>query len=68
MQKRPKEGFLKILKDYEDLQGSALKVGRDDLNDFKSDLGSLKGPFESFEDVSEGEIEPWDFSEDLDEN
>ena len=56
MQKRPREGLLKILKGYEDLQGSAPKVSRDNLKDFESDLEPSRGPLENFEDASEGEV------------
>ena len=43
-------------------------MGEDDLNDFRSNLKPLKNSFESFENASEGEIEPWDFSEDFNED
>ena len=65
MQEGPK-GLLEILKGYGDLWGPASKAGGDDLNDFRSDSEPLGGLLESFEDVSEGEIEPRDLSGDLD--
>ena len=65
IQKGPKD-LLKILKSHEDLQGSAPKAGGDDLNDFENDLKPLRGPLESFEDASEGEVEPKNPSGDLD--
>ena len=68
MQEGPKEGLLKILKGHENLWRSALKMGRDDLNDFESDSEPLKGPLKNFEDASEGEVEPWDFNGDFNEN
>ena len=65
MQKRFREDLLKILKNHENLQKSALKAGRDDLNDFRSDLKSLKSFFESFENTLEREVEFWDFKKDF---
>ena len=55
MQKRSREGLLEILKGHRDLQKSALKAGRDNLNDFKNNLEPSEGPFESFKDTSEVE-------------
>ena len=65
MQKESKENLLKILKSCGDLQEFVSRVSRDDLNDFESDLKSLKGALESFEDASEGEVEPQDSNGDL---
>ena len=65
MQKGFKKGFLKLLKNHENLQESALKVSRDNLNDFESDLDSLRGTLKSFKDVSEGKIEFKNFNEDF---
>ena len=65
MQKGLKKDFLKILKGYEDLQRSASKVSENDLKDFESNLKLSGGLSKSFEDASEGEVEPRTFSEDL---
>ena len=64
MQEGPR-GLLKILKGHRDLQGPALKVGGDDLNNFGSNSEPLRGLLESFEDASEGEVKPRDPSGDL---
>ena len=58
MQKGLKEGFLKILKGYKDLQEPTLKADRDNLNDFRNNLKSLKSFFKSFKDTLEKKIEP----------
>ena len=68
MQEGPKEDFLEILKGYEDLQEFAPKAGRDNLNDFESDLKFLKDLFESFENALEGEVKSSNSNENLDEN
>ena len=68
MQKRPKEDFLKILKGYEDLQKSALKIDINNLNDFRNNSESSKNFFNSFKNASERKIELKDFSEDFNEN
>ena len=65
IQEGSKEGLLKILKGYEDLQESASKVSRDDLNDFESDLELLRDFLESFKGASEGGVESRDSSKDL---
>ena len=67
MQKELKD-LLKILKSHRDLQKSASKTGRDNLNNFRNDLKLFKNSFESFKDASEGEIEFKDFNEDFNEN
>ena len=68
MQKRFKEGLLKILKDYENLQRSALKMNKNDLKNFRSNSESSEGPLKSFKDASEGKIEFRAFSEDFNED
>ena len=68
MQKRLKKDLLKILKGHEKMQRSALKMSRDDLKNFRNNLEPPRGPSESFEDTSEGEVEPKAPSGDLDED
>ena len=68
MQEKFREGLLKILKGYEDLQKPALKAGRDNLNDFRSNSELLENLFKSFKDASEREIKLRNSSGDLDEN
>ena len=68
MQKGSKKDLLKILKSYGNLQGSALKADKNNLNDFRSNLKSSKSFFKSFKDASEGEIESQDSSEDFNED
>ena len=68
MQKESREGLLKILKGHRDLQKPASKMGRDDLNNFRSNSEPSKSSFKSFENASEGEVESKDSSEDLNEN
>ena len=63
-----KKGLLKLLKGHKDLQESALKVSRDNLNDFKSNLNSSEGSLENLENVSERKIKSKDFNEDFNEN
>ena len=65
---KSKEDLLKILKNYRDLQESALKVSRDNLNNFGSNSTPLKGPIKSFKDASEGEVKSQDFNENLNED
>ena len=67
MQEGPK-GLLKILKGHRDLQGPALKAGRDNLNNFKSNSEPLKNLLKSFKDASEGEVKPRDPNEYLNED
>ena len=68
MQKGSKKGLLKILKDHEDLQESALKAGENNLKNFRSNLKPPKGLPESFEDASKRKIEPKALNEDFNEN
>ena len=68
MQKGFKEGLLKILKNYRDLQKSAPKVNKNNLNDFRSDLELLRDSFKSFKNASEREVKSRDSSEDFDED
>ena len=68
MQEGPKKGLLKILKGHRDLQRSAPKADRDNLNDFRSNLKFSEGLFKSFKDASEGEVKSQDSSEDLNED
>ena len=68
MQEGPKKDLLKILKGCRDLQKSALRAGRDNLNDFKSNSESSEGILESFKDASEGKIESQDSNEDFNED
>ena len=63
MQKGPK-GLLQILKDYRDLQGPALKVDENNLNNFRSNSEPSENLFKSFKNASEGEIKPKDSSKD----
>ena len=65
MQKKPREGLLKILKSHRNLQGPASKADRNDLKDFKSNSEPPRGPLESFEDASEREIKSKALSGDL---
>ena len=67
MQKRSKD-LLKILKGYRDLQESAPKAGRDNMNDFKNNLESSENLLENFKDASEGEVEPKNSNKNLNEN
>ena len=50
------------------MQKFVLKVSEDNLNDFKSNLKSLRNSFENFEDTSEEKIEFKDFNENLNED
>ena len=68
MQKRFKEGFLKILKGHRDLQRFVLKADEDDLKNFENDLKSPEGLLKSFKNALEGKIESKALSEDFDEN
>ena len=68
MQEKPREGLLKILKGYRDLQRPALKADRDDLKDFRSNSEPSEDPLKSFEDASEGKIKPRALSENLNED
>ena len=68
IQKRLRERLLEILKGHGDLQGPVPKVSRDDLKDFESSSEPPRGSIKSFEDASEGEIEPKALSEDLNED
>ena len=68
MQKRFKKDFLKILKGYENLQESVLKISKNNLNDFRNNSEFLKGSFKSFKDTLKEEVESKDFSEDLNKN
>ena len=68
MQKGFREGLLKILKSYRDLQELAPKMSRDNLKNFESNSEPLRGFLKSFEDISEGEVEFRALSEDLDED
>ena len=65
MQERSKEGLLKILKSYRNLQKSAPKVSEDDLNDFESNSELSEDSFKSFKNALKREIKPKDFSEDF---
>ena len=68
MQKGFREGLLKILKGYRDLQRSALKADEDDLKNFESNSEPPEGFLENFEDASEREVKSRAFSEDLNED
>ena len=68
MQKGPKEGLLKILKGHRDLQKPTPKMSRDNLKDFRSNSEPPRGPPESFEDASEGEVKSKALSEDFNED
>ena len=50
------------------MQGPALKMSENNLNNFRSNLKPLKNLFESFEDVLKKEIEFKNFSEDFNED
>ena len=65
MQKEPKEGLLKLLKGYRDLQGPAPKVSRDNLNDFRSNSDSSESLLKSLKDALEGEIKSKNSNEDF---
>ena len=65
MQKGSRKDLLKILKSYRDLQKSASKTDRDNLNDFRSNSEPSENSFKSFKNASEGEIESKDFNEDF---
>ena len=64
MQKEPR-GLLKILKSHRNLQESASKAHKNNLNNFKSNSELLKNLFKNFEDASEEEIKPKNPSGDL---
>ena len=68
MQKRFKEGFLKILKGHRDLQRFVLKTDKDNLKNFENDLKPSEGLLKSFKDTLEGKIESRALSEDFNEN
>ena len=68
MQKRFKEDFVKILKDYRDLQRSAPKVNRDNLNNFRSNLEFSKDFIESFVNAFKRKIKFKNFNKNLNED
>ena len=68
MQKEFREGFLKILKGYENLQRPVSKVSRNDLKNFESNSEPSDDPLKSFKDASEGKVKSRTFNEDLDED
>ena len=68
IQKRSKEGLLKILKGYRDLQRFVLKADRNNLKNFRSNLKPLRGSLKSFENASEGEVKFKAFSGDFNED
>ena len=67
MQKEFRE-LLKILKSHEDLQRFALKAGRDNLNDFRSNSESSENSFKSFENALKKEVESKNSNENLNED